>query len=90
VTLSKAGLARSALIAAVAAGAFAASSASADVVCNRWGECWRVHEHLAYPPGLGITYHNDAWWAAHQHGRWHWRADNFAHGYYRNGVWIAF
>lgn len=82
---------KGALIAAVAGGTFAAAtSASADVACNRWGDCWHVHDHLNYPGGLGIVWHNDAWAAAHRGARWHWRADRFDHGYYRNGVWITF
>ena len=50
------------------------------------GECWHVHDHIAYPGDLGVVWHPDAW-----HGRHvHWRQDRFDHGYYRNGVWVAF
>jgi hypothetical protein len=77
---------------ALAAGAIMAglalttTAASADVACNRWGECWHVHDRIAYPGGLGVVWHPDGWRAKHMH----WRKDRFDHGYYRNGVWIAF
>ena len=77
---------------ALAAGAMVAglvltaTTASADVACNRWGECWHVHDRLAYPGELGIVWHPDNWHAKHQH----WRHDRSDRGYYRNGVWIAF
>jgi hypothetical protein len=78
------------LIALVAGSAIAAaSSASADVVCNRWGECWRVHDRLDYPATVGMRFHDDAWADAHQR-HYHWRQDRFDRGYYRNGVWISF
>jgi hypothetical protein len=91
VTSLKTALAKGALIAAVAGGTLAmASAASADVACNRWGECWHVHDRLTYPAGVGVIWHADNWAAAHQRGHYHWRTDRFDHGYYRNGVWIAF
>jgi len=66
--------------------ALTATTASADVACNRWGECWHVHDRLTYPGELGIVWHPDNWHAKHLH----WRHDRFDHGYYRNGVWVAF
>ena len=90
-TFLKSALLKGALMAAVASSAVGVSSnASADVVCNRWGDCWRVRDRLDYPAGLGITFHDDDWGRAHMRGRWHWRADRFDRGYYRDGVWIAF
>jgi len=74
-------------VGAMAAGlALAATTASAEVACNRWGECWHVHDHIAYPGEVGVVWHPDGWRARHMH----WRHDRFDHGYYRNGVWIAF
>jgi hypothetical protein len=91
VTLLKSPLAKAAMIAAVAGGTLAlASAASADVACNKWGECWHVHDRLTYPAAAGVVWHDDAWAAAHRDKHWHWRTDRFDHGYYRNGVWIAF
>ena len=90
-TSLKSALVKGALVAALTGGTLAlATAASADVVCNHWGDCWHVHEHLDYPPGLGIVWHSDAWAHAHRVGHWHWRADNYGHGYYRDGVWITF
>ena len=90
-TFFKSALVKGALMAAVAGSAVAvASTASADVVCNRWGDCWHVRDRLDYPAGVGITFHTDQWGFAHRHGPFHWRADRFDRGYYRNGVWIAF
>jgi hypothetical protein len=86
-------LAMGALATIVAAGAFAASAptASADVACNRWGDCWRVHDRtVVYPGGVGIVYHDDAWWDAHHPHRYHWRGDHDGRGYWRRGVWIGF
>ncbi len=90
-TFLKSALVKGALLAAVTGGSFvAATAASADVVCNRAGECWHVHDRLDYPANVGITFHDDDWGVAHQHGHWHWRQDRFDRGYYRDGVWIAF
>jgi hypothetical protein len=69
-----------------------ATTASAEVACNRYGECWRVYEHYTYPPNMGIVFHGDDWRFHHMH-HWHWRADRDRdddRGYYRNGVWIGF
>ncbi len=89
----KSALLKGALITTVAAAALAASvsAASAAVVCNRYHECWTVKDHYTgYPNNLRIMYHDDAWRAAHVHG-YRWRSDQTDdHGYYRNGVWIAF
>jgi hypothetical protein len=90
VTFLKSTLLKGTLAAAVTTGTLvAASAASADVVCNRGGECWHVRDRLDYPADLGITFHDDAWAAAHR-DHYHWRADRFDRGYYRNGVWITF
>lgn len=92
-TLTKA-LAAGAYIAAVAGGAFVASAtpASADVACNRYGECWRVHErYTTYPPRLGVRFYDDAWRDHHRHGHYRWRRDrDDDHGYYSHGAWRPF
>jgi hypothetical protein len=90
-TFLKSALVKGALIAAVTSGTLAvASAASADVVCNRGGDCWHVQTRLDYPRDAGITFHDEAWGVAHQHGHYHWRDDHQDRGYYRDGVWIAF
>ena len=92
VTRLKSALAKGTLIAA-AAGLLAATStpASADVACNRWGECWHVHDRYAnYPANLGIVFHEDGWRGDHGR-RWRWRHDMADdHGYYRHGGWHRF
>lgn len=87
-------LAKGALLASIAGAtlALSASAASADVACNRYGECWRVREHYTtYPPNLGVTFHDDAWRAHHRHG-YHWRRDrdDDRTGYYDHGHWRMF
>jgi hypothetical protein len=88
VTFLKSALAKGAIVAVLASSAIA-TAASADVACNRAGECWHVQDRFDYPEGVGITFHTDDWARGHHHG-YHWRADHADRGYYRNGVWIAF
>ena len=81
------------LTAMVSGGALALSAtpASADVACNRYGECWRVRErYTAYPANLRIMFHDDTWWDHHRRGH-HWRKDRTDdHGYYLGGRWRSF
>jgi hypothetical protein len=68
-------------------------AASADVACNRYGECWHVQEHYnTYPHGLGIRFYGDDWREAHRHDHhYHWLRDREDdHGYYSHGRWHAF
>ncbi len=80
-------LIKGALATAVVAGTLAitATPASAAVVCNRWGECWRVRNAYVYPPRLGIVIRDEAWVRAHPHYRW--RANHEGRGYWRRGHW---
>jgi hypothetical protein len=91
VTFPKSTLLKATLAAAIAGGAVVATAttASASVACNRYGECWHVHDRLAYPDGLGIVFHDDAWANAHR-DHWRWRHLRYDRGYYRNGAWITF
>jgi hypothetical protein len=90
VTVFKSALVKGVLAAAICGGSLvAATAASANVVCNQWRECWHVRDRFDYPSGVGIVVRGDDWGRAHQRD-WHWRADRFDRGYYRNGVWIAF
>ncbi len=86
---------KKALIAAMAASALTATAtaASADVACNRYGECWHVKDHYTnYPAAVGVTFHDEAWYASHRHDRrTHWRQDrDDDHGYYAHGTWHPF
>ena len=89
--LSQCGLIKGALMAAVMAGSMAVMvvPASADIVCNRWHECWRTNTHYNYPIGLGIVIRDEAW-ARHHHRGYHWRHDRDDDGYWRNGHWRGF
>ena len=87
-----------ALGALMSVGALVASTngASAYTVCNRWGECWNVHERYSYPPRLGIRYYSDDdWYWRHRHRGWrhshYWRGHHDGErGYWRSGIWIRF
>jgi hypothetical protein len=75
------------LFAAIAGGTFVATAApaSAEVVCNRWHECWRVNDHYNYPRALGVVVRDEAWIAHHRGYRM--RAHHEGRGYWRNGRW---
>jgi hypothetical protein len=88
-TFLKSSLAKGALVAALACGTLTATSASADVVCNRAGECWHTGDQYNYPVGVGIRFHSDDWGRRH-HRDYHWRRDRDERGYYRDGLWIRF
>ncbi len=81
------------LAAAIASGSLvgvAATSASAEVVCNSENECWHVrgHEHYQYKPEWNVVVHPDNWrWGNEEHYRWH---EHRGRGYWHNGVWIRF
>ncbi|HJZ33893.1 MAG TPA: hypothetical protein VKF35_22445 [Hyphomicrobiaceae bacterium] len=65
-----------------------ASAASAAVVCNDEGDCWRVRGRPAYGPDLRLRIHPDNWqWGRHEHYRW--REPGHGHGYWRGGNWIV-
>jgi hypothetical protein len=78
-------------LAAVAASglAFAASGASAAVVCNANNECWHVRgHHYDYRPEWNVVVHPDNWrWNRTEHYRWR---EHSGRGYWRDGIWIKF
>ncbi len=81
--------------AALAAGTLLATTlgASADIVCNRYGECWHVSQrYTTYPSSLGVVFYTDDWRTAHlKDVHYHWLADQTDdHGYYMNGEWHRF
>ena len=88
-TILKSALVKGVLAATVAGGTLAATAASADVACNRWGECWHVQDRYSYPVGVGVRFHTDDW-GNRYHRYYHWRRDHDERGYYRNGLWITF
>ena len=65
-----------------------ASSASALIACNRFGECWHVHHRWAYPAEAGIVFHKEGWRFAHP--GWRWLGDRDDRGYWFHGAWRVF
>jgi hypothetical protein len=64
-----------------------AGAASAAVVCNSEGDCWRVRGRPVYGPELGLRIYGDDWrWRRGENYRWR---EHRGHGYWRNGVWIT-
>lgn len=79
------------IMGAVAALAFTTTAASAKVVCNEDGDCWRVKTYREYPPEVKLRVYDDNWkWADGDRDRYRWREhDHDRHGYYRSGgVWV--
>ena len=64
-----------------------ATTASAAVVCNEDGDCWRVKEKYDYRPDWGLTVYDDDWKAG---DKYRWRDPGAGRGYWRKGVWIGF
>jgi hypothetical protein len=65
-----------------------ATTASAWVACNRFGECWHVKARWTYPVEAGIVFHRDGW--RFNHPGWRWVGDREDRGYWRHGVWVTF
>jgi hypothetical protein len=83
-----------ALTVILVAGTMAATAtiASADVVCNSYGECWQTRERYdvkIYPPELGIQFYANDWRKSPQTDpKYHWMKDrDDDHGYYSHGEW---
>ena len=75
------------LLVGAAALALSAAAASAEVVCNAEGDCWRVKEHRNYEPSLKLRIMPDNWkWKEGENYRW--REPGHGHGYWHNGAWI--
>ena len=75
------------------AGAFAltTTSASAAIVCNGEGDCWRVKEAWDYRPEFGLRVYGDDWrWAAADNHRYRWREIGEGRGYWHRGGWVRF
>jgi hypothetical protein len=77
-----------AIIGAACALAFTATAASAEIVCNREGDCWHVKTRHEYRPEWGLEVHPDNWkWREHEKYRWR---EHEGRGYWHNGAWIEF
>ena len=68
------------------------TGASAAVVCNEDGDCWKVKDKHTYPPEVNLRVYDDDWkWADADRERYRWRDPGVGRGYYgRGGVWIGF
>ena len=76
------------IIGCAAALTLSATAASAAIVCNDEGDCWRVKGHALYKPELRLHVYDDSWkWKEGE--RYHWREAGHGHGYWRSGVWIG-
>jgi len=65
------------------------TAASAAVVCNGEGDCWRVNKRHDYPAGANLQIYGDDWtWGEGDNYRW--REPGAGRGFYRGGVWIGF
>lgn len=76
---------------AASALAMTTASASAKVVCNEDGDCWRVKTYREYPPEVKLRVYDDDWkWSDSDSSRYRWREhDHDRHGYYGSGgVWV--
>lgn len=75
----------------VAAGLAFAAPASAAVVCNDDGDCWKVKKTYKYKPEFRLKVYEDDWrWADRDRARYRWRDGQDGPGYWRKGVWITF
>ena len=74
-------------IVATASLVIGATGASAAVVCNEEGDCWRVKKRVEYKPELRLRIYEDDWkWKEGENYRW--REARHDRGYWRGGVWI--
>jgi hypothetical protein len=63
-------------------------AATAAIVCNDDGDCWRVKEKHTYPPNVGVQIYDDDWVLDTK--KYKWREPGAGRGYYRGGVWVGF
>lgn len=78
---------------AALAGALVLSSgsASAAVVCNEAGDCWRTKKTYEYRPEFKLRIHKDDWkWSDADKSKYRWREAGKGRGYWRDGAWIEF
>ena len=69
--------------------AMTAGTASAAVVCNDEGDCWRVNGEPRYDAGLKLRIMKDDWkWQDNEKDKYRWRESGRGHGHWRGGTWI--
>src|SRR4029078_4027387 len=68
--------------------AMTAAGASAAVVCNDEGDCWKVKDKYDYPPDARLHIYGDDWkWEG---DKYLWRDPRAGPGSGRGGVWMGF
>jgi hypothetical protein len=75
-------------IVALAAAFTLSTSASAAIVCNNDGDCWRVKERHTYTPDVQLHVYDDDW--VIDTNKYKWREVGKGRGYWRGSVWINF
>jgi hypothetical protein len=79
----------SAFVLSVGVLAFGATSASAAIVCNEDGDCWKTQERYTYPPEAGVRIYADDWtWGPND--KYRWRDPRPGPGYWSKGLWVPF
>jgi hypothetical protein len=76
------------LLGAVGALALMATTASAAVVCNDDGDCWKTTTKLTYPPAARVHVYGDDYVIDKK--KYRLREARPGSGYYRGGVWVQF
>ena len=76
-----------AFLASICALALTPTAASAAIVCNEEGDCWRVSGEPKYEPGLKLRIQKDDWkWKEGE--KYRMRESGRGHGHWRGGTWI--
>ncbi len=78
------------LIAAIGVLTMSTAIATAEVVCNEDGDCWRVKERAEYKPEFRLKVYPDNWkWEEREKDKYRWKESGSAkRGYWRQGVWL--
>jgi hypothetical protein len=76
------------LLLSAAAVMLAATTASAAIVCNEDGDCWRVQGEPRYEPSLRLRIMPDDWRWEESDRRYRWREPGKGRGYWRGEKWI--
>ena len=78
-----------ALLGLVGALALTTTSASAAIICNDEGDCWRTTETYEYKPEFRVRVYADDWkWKEGE--KYRWRESGKGRGYWSKGVWVEF
>jgi hypothetical protein len=77
-----------AMLAAAGIVALISTGASAAVVCNDEGDCWKVKEKHTYPPEARVQIYEDDYVIDTK--KYKLREARPGPGYWRGGVWVGF